>query len=181
MVTRLPRSIIREAIVVQCSRRWCSLVLLLKLFWTCTILTKVTCRILTYLQCFGVLNPPPFWHFCTILTNLHHLNTYNQNNSKLIFLVVWKGTSEDCGQSKQSEFTRPRLIFRFVMDLYIVKVTISFCSIKYWIAQYAQLNIWRRVEHESKQSVSLLGSKGTNEYISGQSKQSELTRLMKTY
>ena len=84
--------------------------------------------------------------------------------------MVWKGTSEDSGQSKQSEFTRPRLIFRFVTDLDIVKVTISFCSIKYWIAQYAQLNIWRRVEHESKQSVSLLGSKGTNEQRAKQAK-----------
>ena len=43
------------------------------------------------------------------------------------------------------------------------------------------LNIWRRVEHESKQSVSLLGSKGTNEYIQRAKQAKRAKRAYKAY
>ena len=88
--------------------------------------------------------------------------------------MVSKGTSGDYRQSKQSEFSRQGSILRFVTDLDIVKVTISFCS---KIARYAQ---YLGGEELNMNLIIVLGSKGTNEY-SGQSKQSEVTRHMKTY
>ena len=111
------------------NRWWWSLVLLLpNFFWTCTILTKYTCRVLTYLHHFDILNPPSFWHLCIVLTNLHHLNTEFHEKSAQIIFVVCKGTSGDCGQSKQSEFTRPRAILRYATEIDIVIITLSFCS-----------------------------------------------------
>ena len=115
--------------VVSICSFWTLLRFVASCLQTFAILTKYTCRILTYLQSFDILNPPLFWQFCTILTNLHHLNTEFQKKSKQIILVVCKGTSRDCRQSKQSEFTVLLSILRYVSELDIVIVTFSFCSI----------------------------------------------------
>ena len=104
------------------NRLWCRLVLLLpKLFWTCTILTKNTCRVLTHLHHFDILNPPLFWHLYIVLTNQHHLYTDFHENFEQT-----KQHNKYSGQSKQSEFTRiDTSLARLVLILrYVTKVDV---------------------------------------------------------
>ena len=78
--------------------------------------------------------------------------------------------NEYSGQSKQSEFTRLAPILRSVTKLDIVIVAISYFDINHSLRSIFG-------EELSMNLSRLLDSKGTNEY-SGQSKQSEFTRLV---
>ena len=141
-------------------------------FWTCAILTKYTCRVLTNMHHFDILNPPLFWHLYMILTNLHHLTTEFDEKSEDIFFVVCQVTSWNFGQSKQSEFTVLLSILRYVTELDIVIVTFSFCSINCLLRSIFRKNLYLNLSR-------VLGSKVLNEYRwQSKSNQSEVKRLM---
>ena len=79
-------------------------------------------------------NPPLFWHLCIVLTNLHHLYTEFHEKSEQIILAVCKGTTVDCRQSKQSEFTWPITYLLFLKIRYWQSFSPSFAP---FVAHYA--------------------------------------------